>query len=281
MIKIKNIFPINENEQELIKFMGRFQYLLSKDAKYFFNDTYYPKRIKRLVNNKILRRYKRCLMLAENGYSFLQMSNQKIVHPIYNKNYVERLKFLSHLSAIYYHNEYIKFTPSYEIKDKNVYTETSRRYMGVLNIFGTKYLTYHISKNNSKQYISAIMFDIQKENKYKNIIILIDDISRIDFNDFTFGLNSVIICEDTDEKLEQLKYIQQINWSKIIQKNYKEKVHLSEYNFCDYTDNEQKYITTFYLIDTEKINRINNFTQNNLKKHAEIICTKEIAEILR
>ena len=138
VIKIKNIFPTNENEQELIKFIGRFQYILSKDAKYFFNDTYYPKRIKRLVDNKILRRYKRCLMLAENGYSYLQMSNQKIVHPIYNKNYVERLKFLSHLSAVYYRDKFIKFTPSYEMKDKTIYTESSRRYMGVLNVFGTK-----------------------------------------------------------------------------------------------------------------------------------------------
>ena len=73
-----------------------------------------------------------------------------------------------------------------------------------------------------------------------------------------FGFNSLIISEDKDEDLQKLKYIQQINWPKIVQKLYKD-VHISEYNFCDYTNNKDKYITTFYLIDTEKINRINVF----------------------
>lgn len=60
------------------------------------------------------------------------------------------------------------------------------------------------------------MYDLQKELKYKNIVILIDDISRIDFLKFSFGFNSVIICGDTDESLEKLKYLQQINWNKAI-----------------------------------------------------------------
>ena len=38
-------------------------------------------------------------------------------------------------------------------------------------------------------------------------IIMIDDITRIDFFKFSFGLNSVIICGDTDKALDKIKYL--------------------------------------------------------------------------
>ena len=53
---IKSIFPKNENEIEMVKFIGRFQYLYTKDAEYFFYDTYYPKRIRNLIQKNIIRR---------------------------------------------------------------------------------------------------------------------------------------------------------------------------------------------------------------------------------
>ena len=60
----------------------------------------------------------------------------------------------------------------------------------------------------------------KKETGYKNIIILVNDIHRINLQEFVFGLNSVIICEDNDENLQELKFLQQINWSKVIYKLY-------------------------------------------------------------
>ena len=65
MIKIKNIFPTDENEIELIKFIGKYQYLSSKDLHYFFNGTYYPKRIKKLIQNLILRKYNKDFVLGK------------------------------------------------------------------------------------------------------------------------------------------------------------------------------------------------------------------------
>ena len=103
--------------------------------------------------------------------------------------------------------------------------------------------------------------------------------SKIELRNFVFGFNSLIISEDKDEDLQKLKYIQQINWPKIVQKLYKD-VHISEYNFCDYTNNKDKYITTFYLIDTEKINRINVFLTANKNKQADIICDESIIRSL-
>ena len=277
---IKSIFPKNENEIELVKFIGRYQYLSSKDAKYFFNDTYYPKRIAKLIKNSILRRYKKYLVLAENGQYFMKIVGQKTTQLRYDKKYTDRLKFISHLAALYNKDTKISFTPSFEIKDRTVFTESSRKFIGILNIFGTNYLTYHISEEHTEKYIRAVIFDLQKETMYKNILILVNDINRLNLRDFVFGFNSVIVCEDSDEELEKLKYIHQVNWPKIIQNLYKNSVHIAEYNFCDYTNNKNKYITTFYLLDTEKINRIDIFLKSNNDKQIDIICSDKIVRFL-
>ena len=282
VILIKNIFPINEDEIKLVKFIGCYQYLSIQDIKFFFKDiSYYKKRITRLVKNNIIRRYKKHLVLAENGKHFLELLGQNTVRLRYQEKYADRLKYISHLAAFYNQEKFINFTPSFEFKDKTVFTESSRKYIGILKIFGTNYLTYHIAEKHNTKYINSIYYDLQKETKYKNIIILIDDISRINLTDFIFGLNSVLICEDNDTSLAELKFLQQIDWNKVIYKLYGNKIHLSEYNFCDYTDNKDKYISTFNFIDTEKINRINIFIKNNANKQADIICNQNIEKILR
>ena len=54
MVKIKSIFPTDKNEIDLVKFINTYQYLSPKDLPYFFNTTYYPKRIAKLIQNNIL-----------------------------------------------------------------------------------------------------------------------------------------------------------------------------------------------------------------------------------
>ena len=183
----------------MVKFIGRFQYLYIKDAEYFFNDTYYPKRIRNLIQKNIIRKYNKYLVLAENGYAFMKVLGQNTVPLRYDKKYTDRLKFISHLASIYHKEEYIDFIPSIEIKDKNKFTETSRKYIGILKIFGTNYLTYHISKEHTTKYINSVVYDLQKETRNKNILVLVDDIRRIELRNFVFGFNSLIISDDKDE----------------------------------------------------------------------------------
>ena len=216
MVKIKSIFPTDKNEIDLVKFINTYQYLSPKDLPYFFNTTYYPKRIAKLIQNNILRRYKRFLVLGEDGYNFMKILGLETNKLRYQEKYANRLKFMSHLAA-YFRYSNVTFTPSFLIKDKTAFTESSRKYIGVSNIFGTKYLTYHISNEHTDKYLNSVIYDLQKELKYKNVIIMIDDITRIDFLKFSFGLNSVIICGDTDKALDKIKYLQQINWTKVVQ----------------------------------------------------------------
>lgn len=122
----------------------------------------------------------------------------------------------------------------------------------------------------------SIIYDIQKEKKFKNIIVLVNDINRINLNDFAFGINEVLIIEDNNKNREKLKYLHSINWSKIINDNFRNRLFFSEYNFCDYTDYKNKYVSTFYYLDTEKINRIKYFLRENKNKNAHIICNSEL-----
>lgn len=122
----------------------------------------------------------------------------------------------------------------------------------------------------------SVIYDIQKEKKYKNIIVFIDKINRINLSDFAFGLNEVLIIEDNKKNREQLKYLHSINWFKIINDKFKNKLVFSEYNFCDYTDNKNKCVSKFYFLDTEKINRIKYFLRENKNKNAYIVCSPEL-----
>ena len=71
---------------------------------------------------------------------------------------------MSHLGALNNNNKYITFTPSFEIKDKTAFTESFCKYIGILKIFGTSYLTYHISKEHTQKYINLDEF-IEKDIK--------------------------------------------------------------------------------------------------------------------
>ena len=71
-----------------------------------------------------------------------------------------------------------------------------------------------------------------------------------------------------------------INWFKIIKDKYNVNAYFSEYGYCDYIVNGKTYISTFYLIDTEKIARINLFLENNTDTNIDVLCNKNIYEIL-
>lgn len=276
-----NFFPNGEEEIALIKFVSQYQYLNTNDAKYFFKTVdYYKKRIKHLVDKKFIKRSKSYLILDELGIEYAKLLGFDYNPVNRNAKYKNRLLNLSNIGAFYHNCKTVKFTPSFSIKDKQTFTTTGRRYIGVFDINGIEYLGYQIRAEHDEKYIKSIMYDIQKEIKYKNIIILVNDIKRINFNDFCFGINQVVVLQDSEENREKLKYLNSVNWYKIINEFYKNKAYLSEYNFCDYTDYKNKYISYFYFLDTEKINRIKYFLRENENKNTDIICDSSQKEEL-
>lgn len=272
-----NYFPNNNEEISLIKFIGKFQYLSVNDTKYFFSTKkYYRARITNLVKKRFLRRKNSMLVLDEIGIEYCKLFNFEYNALNRNKKYLPRLLYISNLGAYYHSIKNINFTPSFAIKDKDMFTITARRFIGVIDINGIEYLAYHIGKEHDEKYIKSVIYDIQKENKYRNIIVFVNNIKRINLEEFTFGYNKVLIIEDNEKNRKMLETLHSIEWSKIVKMIYKYKVFLSEYNFCDYTDYRNKYISYFYFLDSEKINRIKYFLRENKNKYADIICTETL-----
>ena len=277
-----NFFPNSNEEITLVKFISEYQYLNINDAKYFFKtQDYYRRRIKNLIDKKILRKLKHNLILGELGIDYAKIFNFNLNKSNRNLKYVERLERIANIGAYYYNSNTTKFTPSFSIKDKDIFTLTARRFIGIFEINGIEYLSYQISDKHDDRYIASIVYDIQRETKYKNFIIFVDNIRRIDLSNFAFGLNQVLIIEDTLQNREHLKYLNNIDWYKIIYNYFKSNISLSEYNFCDYTNKKDLYISTFYFIDTEKINRIKYFLRENENKTAIILCNKNIENELK
>ena len=277
-----NYFPSSNEEIALLKFIAKYQYINTNNVQYFFKSkTYYKKRIAHLVEIKYIKRIKYDLVLDEVGISYAKQNNFEYHTRNRNKKYIPRLQYISNLAAFVYNSKTIKYTPSFSMKDKEILTTTARKFIGILEISGIEYLTYHITSKHDNRYILSVIYDIQKENKYKNTIVLVDNLNRININDFTFGNNQVLLIEDSDINKEKLNYLHRINWQKVIEKYYKNKVFLAGFNFCDYTDYQNKYVATFYFLDTEKINRIKYFLRENKNKTVDIICSKELEYYIR
>lgn len=276
-------FPNGPEEISLLEFISKYQYLDVKDAKYFFNtQKYYKKRISNLVDKRYLKRTKsHHLVLDELGIEFAGLFKFEYNKLNRNVKYLPRLLYISKMAAFYYNCANVKFIPSFSMKNKEEFTITSRKFIGVLEINGMEYLTYHLTEEHNDKYLRLLIYDLQKEKTYKNIIILTNDENRIKINQFTFGMNQLLIVKDTEENREKLKYLHNVDWYNIIKAKYKRNdIYLSEYSFCEYTDYKNRYISTFYFFDTEKINRIKSFLKENKNKNADIFCNYEIKEML-
>ena len=278
---VKN-FPNDEKESALVEFMGIYGYLSEKDTKYFFKSKeYYKRRVSSLVEKGYLRKIKTYYTLNQMGKEYLSILNLKYYQKNRNKKYLPRLLYISHLAAKFFYCDNVKFIPAFLLKDKAKFTTTSRKYVGVLNIEGVSYLTYHITSKSDKKYVLSVIYDIQKEKEYEYFIIFVEDVGKIDVNNFVFGKKQVLIIEDTEINEDKIKYISKINWYRVIEDYYNNNIYLSEYSFCDYTDYKNKYVSMFYLLDSEKINKIKYFLKENQNRSAEIVCSKEVEPILR
>lgn len=123
-------FPNNEEENSLLKFISQYQYLKTSDEKYLFTSNgYYRKRIKNLMDKKLIRKYKSYLILDEIGIEYVKLNNFEYHSLNTNKKYQERIFRLSNIGAFFHNSKTVKFTPSFSIKDKRIFTTTARKFI--------------------------------------------------------------------------------------------------------------------------------------------------------
>lgn len=194
-----------------------------------------------------------------------------------NEAYIERLKNIANIGILEVNSD-IKFTPSWDIKDKEIFTETTRRYIGLLTIDSKEYLTYYISSKKEHLYIKQLMYDIKKALNYEDIIIFVDNLDVISkkYHNLSFGKNNTIIVLNDDYNKEILKsyYIQDIH--EMLENIYNKEIFISNWKLADYMLEDNTYIINMPFINTEKLERLNWFFKENegIKRNIEIITTK-------
>ena len=259
-------------------FVKKYKYVKVSDFKYLYaNKQYYQTKIKHWINNNYLRKIKWYIVLGAEGKKYLENLGYKCSRISYEKTYIERQKIISSFAARYYNNKKIKFIPSIDLKDKQIFTITSRRFIGILNIDKTDYLTYYITKKHDDRYVKSVIYDIRKETKLKNVIVFVEDLKKIDINNFVFGLDKLYIIPTTENNIHLLERIHRIDYQKLFFKIYKENVYLSEYAFCDYYTKSRLYIFPLIFIDTEKLSIIKFFLMENKDEKVDILYSKNIS----
>ena len=151
--------------------------MLGSDCKLIYNaKDYHRKRLKVLEKEKYIRRINKFyIKLDDRGTRMVKDFGYDYNFSCRRKEYVDRLNEVARIAALTIDSN-IDFIASWNLKDNNVYTQTSRKYLGKLTYQLKDRMVYYISKDKQITYISQIINDIQKLIEYKDIIIFIENI---------------------------------------------------------------------------------------------------------
>lgn len=247
--------------------------MLGSDSKKIYNSKdYYRKRLKILENGRYIRRVNTSyIKLDDKGTKLVKAFGYNYSFSCRKKQYIERMCEIAKIAALTLHSN-IKFVASWDLKNNNIFTETSRKYLGELSYNGKKALVYYISKNKQISYISQVKNDIQKIIDYNDVIIFAENMKILKQNsNFIFGKDSTIIIEPTYENLEIIRNIEKIDFYKIIKELYLDKdILLSDWKNADYMTDDEEYIMLMPFIDTEKLHRTNIFFNSNKDTNRKI-----------
>ena len=276
---------MKDYEKDIILFVYKFKIVLSTNIKYLLgNKKYYQVIVKRLVDNGYLRRYKtKYLMLGQTGKNYIKNLGYTYSKPSYKKDYIKRMTTTSYIASIFIGNN-IEFVPSFELKDNSNFRTQSRPFIGSIKFNGNDFLIYYISKKSTKHFCNSIICDFQKEHKYKQAVLLIEDIELIKLDDFVFGSNQFLVIPLPYEKLIYLFNKQfKIDYRAILIEFKYDDYFLSNLYFCDYETKSKKFVTFLPFIDSEKIYKLIILDKEN-KKYIDnllVFCSEDVYIILK
>lgn len=196
-----------------------------------------------------------------------------------SKNYQERIKDVSKIATLTLDSD-IEFESSLEIKDRDIFTENGRKYIGLLKFQGKQYISYYISKDKEFVYTRQLLNDVQKTVNYKNVLIFMDQYKFFNKSNqyFMFGKESTVIVKASNQNFERMRLFEKIDLYEVIKPIYKGKeILLSSWEKADYMTETEEYIVLMPFIDTEKLHRLNIYYNENSKsdRKIDIITLKE------
>lgn len=282
MLKNDNL---NQYDIEVIKFLSKYKMLKVENTKYIYKTKrYYRQRINRLIENQYVKRYKNYIMLDKNGRKVVSEAKRSYIKNMENKAYMDRLKHISDIAAMTIDSN-LEFIPSWNLKEKDKFTDTARRYIGKLKINGTYYLTYYLSYKKEHVYIKQMIFDIRKALDNENILIFVDDYNNIckKYSYLAFGKNKTIIIINNEYNKKLLKNYDKLNIHDLLEIIYEEELFISDWELADFLKENGEYIIFMLFIDTETLSKLNwYFIENsNSNRKVEIITLPENIEKIK
>jgi len=270
----------------LIEFLSKYKIMTIMDTKVIYKtDWYFRKRINKLIERGYLRRYKYYyIMLGRNGRKVCNLTGKDYIKNSSNSSYMARLVSISNIATISLNSD-IKFIPSWEMKEKEIYTEIARKFLGEISRNQKKYVVYYMASNKTVTYLKQIIFDINKTINYDNLIIFVEDyeiISRMK-SYFVFDKEHAYIIKNTKENKEILKKYNDIDFYDLIKSIYNKPILISDWEYADYIVEPNHFIIVMPFIDTTKISQINWFYKENTstKKKIDFITLKENKDVLK
>lgn len=264
-------------------FLGKYKLMLGSDCKLIYGTAdYHRKRLKVLESERYIRRVNRLyIKLDDKGTRLVKEFGYDYSYKCRRKEYIDRLNEIAKVAALTLDSN-IDFIASWNIKDDDIFTEQSRKYLGKMIYQEKEFIVYYIANGKRKPYVSQILNDIRKLVSYKNIIIFVEDFNLIKAKrNFVFGNDSTVIINPIPENFNLMRRYEDIDFYEIIKQMYSNtEVLLSNWVKADYMTEDRTYIFFMPFIDTERLYGLNKFYNNNknIIRKIDIITLKENKE---
>lgn len=275
---------LTEKDLKVLKFISKYHMIKVEDTSLIYKTKrYYRTRINKLIDTKYVKKYKNYIVIDKNGRRALNVVGTSYLKNIQNESYMGRLRNVASIATISIDSN-VKFIPSWDIKEKEKYTEVARKYIGKMFRDNKEYLVYYISSIKEHVYIKQLLFDIKKAAN-ENIIIFLENYDVISKNYFNmiFGKDSTLAILNTELNKKIIKEYEKVNIHELIEKVYEQEIMISNWEYADFMLEDETYIVNMIFLDTEKIGRINWFLEENTEsnKKIEFITIKNNEEKLR
>ena len=264
---------LSKKDYEVLNFLLKYKMLKVEDATLIYKTKrYYRERINNLIYKKYVKRYKSFIVLDKEGRRALGETGNNYIKNIKNEAYMERLKNIASIATLSIDSP-SKFIPSWEMKEKDKFTETARRYIGKIMIDNEEFLTYYISAKKEHVYIKQLIFDINKAINYDNIIIFVENFDAINkrYSNLALGKDNTLIILNNNKNKEILRKYNSIYPYEILERLFDSEILVSDWDKADYLLEDGIYILYMPFIDTEKIEKIKKSKKSTCKLAESVV----------
>ena len=270
---------INEKDIKLIFFLGRYKKIKAIDCKRLYKSKdYYRKRLKVLEKAKYIKREKRIIKIDIEGREMLRRFGRESYNFCRNKEYQDRIDNVTKIALLALGTK-MEFTPSWEIKDKEIHTDYGKKYLGQLKYSEDEtYIVYYISEKNVSLYTKQVLRDVEMLDDKKRVIIFLEDYKYLSktVRYFTTGKKSTQIIVPTEQNLELIEFFEDTYTYCIVNMIYDNReVSGSEWDKADFVTKDDTYIVWLPFIDVEKLHRLNCLDNSEKGVILDILTLKE------